>query len=305
MEANLFEIFMFRIHSSSSRKFAHQLNKPWASKYWTNNHEYTLIIELAGTSQPYCRSRSVVEMTTKKINRRKKRAAPPLLMPQGQDSMKRTADSIENDPLVTAATAATETTQYKTAKRKDVGAQEHSSNLTTDETCLDKLRKSLFNRPCVVFPPRPPAPFKIGYDGTIRPSSPQVITRYEGVASLARLSNNAITAMLGELHQDYPFTQSVVHGEEAITAGKRRLMTDRGNIQKRIAPRLCDRARHVANLGNVSEQEINPFPAQLPREDETQDDCKDDALVSMREQLVRVSQAHERLQKMIESFQNR
>ena len=90
---------------------------------------------------------------------------PPLPMPQGQVSMKRTADSIENDPLVTAATATTETTQYKTAKRKDIGAQEDSSNLMTDETCLDKLRKSLFNRPCVVFPPRPPAPFKIGYDG--------------------------------------------------------------------------------------------------------------------------------------------
>ncbi|KAH8429699.1 uncharacterized protein LDX57_007371 [Aspergillus melleus] len=243
-------------------------------------------------------------MATKKINRRKKRAALPLPMSQGQDNMKRTADSIENDPPVTAATAATETTQYNTAKRKDIGAQEDSLNLTMDETCLDKLRKRLFNRPRVSFPPRPPAPFKIGYDGTIRPSSPQEIIRYEGVASLVRLSSNAITAMRGELHQGYPFTQSVVRGEQTITAGKRRLMTDRGNVQKRIAPRLRDRARHVANLGNLS-QEINNFPAPLPREDEKQDACKDDELISMREQLERVSQAHERLQKMIEPFQNK
>ncbi|KAI9037436.1 uncharacterized protein KD926_000315 [Aspergillus affinis] len=297
------KLFMFRIHSSSSRKLALQLYEFLGRSFF-----YHLIVDfLSDCPSEYQHHRRFMETLTKKVNRRKKKKSgprPPMTLPRGRNNMKRTANSIENDPPEIAATTATETTQHNTAKRKDAGARKESPNIKTDRYAMKDIKGA--REPLeIVFHPRPPAPFKIGYDGTIRPSSPQEIIRYEGVAAVAPLKDDAIIAMLKEFHPNDPAAQSYVRTHEAKKAGRRFLeakIADRENLRKQVARKMRDRARQVANLDNASKQ-IGPSLAPLPKEDEKQDDGKKDELVSMREQLERVSQAHERLQKAIEAFQ--
>ncbi|THC93728.1 hypothetical protein EYZ11_006804 [Aspergillus tanneri] len=240
-------------------------------------------------------------MAPKKSSRRKKPELLPSAIEELNNSdpnMKRAARSIEED--VSEALAKTKT-QHKQTKRTNARVKKECPNLSMARYWAEKAES--LNQPFeVVLPRNNPAPFKLGYDGLVRPASPKEVPKYEDVIDAPPLSNDAIAAILKQTKLECPKAQGWIHAHEVSKAAKEKMdakMAERENLRKKVAHKLRDKAREAARQSGAPRHEIKAFLAKLPKEE---GDGKGEEENSREAQMERVRLAHERLQKAIEEF---